>query len=405
MTAISAFAQSAVTIGGYLGGSLDNFRIGNINAARAGNSSENRVSDQSSRLMFNVAEDLGNGLSAVGQYDLRFKIDAAARIQSETSTTSPAVDPVTNGNIHVGLSSNNWGAVKLGRQDIHYTEQANLLPGGLYLAANQAPVVYGLQNSAIANWSRTPNLLWYVSPRISGVEASVGYSTNPLRTSATTEVEADVGSTTPQRKGSAQWLKLNYANGPLDMTFSRYDAKSDYMGSASTGAGAGGTAVNPQNDQLSQTLLVKYRVTPELRVALGRTANELTAVTAATAANSATAFNPAYAIGDKIKASANHASIGYQMGASNITLNWAKRGNVSYAGNEVDNTALTQTTLAYTYDLSKRTSVGVMYTALKAGTKTSGNLFYQGNNAYGGQVTAGLGETQTITSLALRHNF
>ena len=46
-----------------------------------------------------------------------------------------------------------------------------------------------------------------------------------------------------------------------------------------------------------------------------------------------------------------------------------------------------------------------MWTSLKSDANTATGLFYQSNNAYGGQLSNLNGETQTITSLAVRHNF
>ncbi len=357
-------------------------------------------------------EDLGGGLSAIGQYDLRFKVDAAARIQSESNNAAgqTAVDPVTNGNIHVGLRSKDLGTLKLGRQDIHYTEQAiSILPAGMYLAANQAPIAYAVGSSTIANWSRTPNLVWFESNRLSGIQASLGYSTNPVRSSTTTEVENDVGSSVKQRAGSGTWAKLNYQNGPVDLTYSRYSAKSDYIGSAAyaTNTGSSGTGLNAQNDQLSSTLLAKYQVTPQLRAALGYTQNTATAVAAnAALANTAFAYTPVYGVGDKIKNKATHAALSYDMGKNNFGVAYAKRGNTSYGATEAANSGVNQVSLAYTYNFSKNTAAGLMYTKQTAqNNATTPGLFYQGNNAYGGQLTGMRGETQSITSIALRTNF
>jgi len=412
LAATASFAQSSVSITGYFGGSYDQFKISSNNAARTGNQTESRVSDQSSRILFNVNEDLGGGLSAIAQYDLRFKVDAAARIQDEANNTAgnQAVDPVTNGNIHIGLRSKEWGTFKLGRQDIHYTEQAiSILPGGLYLAANQAPVVYRVSGFTVANWSRTPNLMWFESNRSGGFQASLGYSTNPLRSSATNEVENGIGSSATQKSGFGTWVKLNYLNGPLDLTYSVYNASSDYVGGAAygTNTGATGASINPQADQYSQTILAKYEITPAVRAALGYTRNTMTAVAAGAAANTAYSFVPAnYAVGDKLTANATHAALAYKVGSGTYGIAYAKRSNTTFGGVEADNSGLKQVTLSYTYDLSKNTAVGVMYTAQTAQDNlASPGLFYQGNNAYGGQVANMRGEKQSITSVALRTNF
>jgi len=384
-----------------------------------------------------VNEDLGGGLSAVGQYDLRFKVDAAARIQAEpsvalpavaastsvaavaakTTQQQPAVDPVTNGNIHVGLASKEWGAVRFGRQDVYYVEQPNLLPGGLFLAANQQPIFHSL---ATANASRTPNFLWYTSNNINGFTGQFGYSTNPLRASGTSEVESDVGGSlaASQRKGSGTYWKLNYVNGPVDATLTGIDYKSDYIGTggtdskAATGnlAGAAGTGQSPNADQKGSTFVVKFQVNPALRLAYGRSDEKQIIADlgglAQSTANAASWTNlPALNAGDTVSAVANSFSAAYVFGNNQLTYNFAKRGNLAVNGAEQANTGISQSTFAYNYNFSKNTSVGLMYTEQSVDSNAVGGLFYQGNNAYGGQVAALRGETQRITSFALRQNF
>ena len=385
LAATASFAQSSVTISGYLGASFDAASIANKNAARTGNTGETRVSDQSSRIIFGLVEDLGGGLKAIGQYDMRFNLDASARLQSET-TTNPTINPAPGGNSHVGLSSASLGTVRLGRQDVYYVDTPSLLPGGLYLAANMVPVYHSLAN---ANASRTPNMTWWTSPRMNGFEVTAAYSTNPLRTSGTYEVESDMGTTAAQRKGSGTMFRVNYTNGPLDVTLNTMDFKSDYMGGTSTGAGAQGAGLNANANQKGTNLVAKYDLGGGWKVAAG-TNNGATVATAT---------------GSETKANANAFSASYDLGAWNFAGHYAKRGNQKTDGVEAAGTDKTITSLAATYNFSKRTAVGVMYTALKSGANTNTGLFYQSNNAYGGQLTNLNGETQKITSVALRHSF
>jgi len=409
--AVAAGASAQVTISGYFGASYDSFSIGNANASRTGNTSETRISDQSSRIIFGVSEDLGGGLKAIGQYDMRFNLDAAARNQSETTTAgsnanatpattvagangliSPTVNFAAGGNSHVGLSSTSFGTVRLGRQDIYYVDTPSLLPGGLYLGANMAPVYHSL---AAANVSRTPNLGWWTSNRINGFEGTVAYSTNPLRTSGTNEVENDMGTANAQRKGSGYMLRLNYTNGPIDATLNTMDFKSDYIyGTAYTAnAGAGGAVENGNADQKGTNLVVKYAVNNQLKIAVGANQGQTSAFTGAGAAS------------DVTKGNATAFSASYDMGAWNFAMHQANRGNTNKNGVETANTGLSITSLAATYNFSKRTAAGLMWTTLKADSGTKSALFYQSNNAYGGQMVGFNGETHNITSLALRHNF
>ncbi|MEO7157049.1 MAG: porin, partial [Vicinamibacterales bacterium] len=109
-----ALAQSSVTISGIFKVSLDNQRIGSPVAARAGtNTSETRIADDSSRVIFNVVEDLGGGLQAIAQLDWRIQFDQG--------------QDAISGNNHVGLRSKSMGRIFVGRQDLHYfNRESNL---------------------------------------------------------------------------------------------------------------------------------------------------------------------------------------------------------------------------------------------------------------------------------------
>jgi predicted porin len=107
-----AFAQaSSVTISGFFKVGLENINYSNSVSTRL-NSSQNRVVDNSSRIIFNSVEDLGNGLSAIGQLDVRFDPSQAS--------TAPTSNPIGSGNSYVGLRSTSWGTLTTGRWDLHY---------------------------------------------------------------------------------------------------------------------------------------------------------------------------------------------------------------------------------------------------------------------------------------------
>ena len=85
---VAAFAQSSVTITGVFKGGFESLKYSN--SAKA-NQSQTGVVDDSSRVIFNVREDLGGGLAAIGQVDMRFGTDSGALSAA--------------GNNHVGLQS------------------------------------------------------------------------------------------------------------------------------------------------------------------------------------------------------------------------------------------------------------------------------------------------------------
>ena len=70
------------------------------------------------------------------------------------------------GNSHIGLDSKSYGRLIFGRQDLHWfnTESELGIPGAL--AADSASILSfaGGGNKAIANATRTPNVVHYRTP-------------------------------------------------------------------------------------------------------------------------------------------------------------------------------------------------------------------------------------------------
>ena len=398
-TVSSSFAQSSVTISGFLHGSYDTFSVKNAGATRTGNKSENRVTDNSSRIIFGVVEDLGGGLSAVGQVDMRFGLDAQQRFAPDDQPGATKVNPAgfagTTGNNHVGLSSKSMGAIRLGRQDIHYTEGAHFNHTATATIASSINILHaapGAGNSSSANWSRTPNLLWYTSPTINGLNATLGYSTNGTRTSGGfMEQENDMASN--QRKGSTAYQRLSYTNGPVALVYSNVNSKSDWIG---TGAISAGASVNSQsqanNDQSSSIITGKYTM-GNFSLGYASATNKRNSVATAT-------------LGLETKVATNQLGLGYKTGAHNFAYTLSNKGDTKQAGVTLANTGAKQTSVVYGYDLSKRTSVNVAMVNLKNESGASMALFYNGENAVGSYGSAALaGETHKATAISLKHTF
>ena len=101
-----ALAQSSVTISGVFKASVQQYKLGNASAARAGsNTSQGMVHDDSSAIRFNVVEDLGGGLAAIGQVDWRIVMDAHTNIAGSAGFTGGNPNDNAGGNTYVGLRS------------------------------------------------------------------------------------------------------------------------------------------------------------------------------------------------------------------------------------------------------------------------------------------------------------
>ena len=163
-----------------------------------------------------------------------------------------------------------------------------------------------------------------------------------------------MGTANAQRKGSGYMLRLNYTNGPIDATLNTMDYKSDYIGGTAyaTNTGAGGAILNGNSDQKGTNLVVKYAVNNQLKVAVGTNQGQTSAFTTAGAPGAVT------------KANAVAFSASYDMGAWNFAMHQANRGNQTVDGVESANTGKSITSLAATYNFSKRTAAGLMYTCL-----------------------------------------
>ena len=425
LAATSAFAQSSVTISGFANGSYDMFSIGNANATRgAANKSENRVSDNGTRIIFGMNEDLGGGLRAVAQLDLRPVLDAGGRLHAvcgtpavaaqtaiantSTNTTtavaaqtaasaavcSPAVNPLNGGNSHIGLSSATLGTIRLGRQDLHYVENGNFAPAANSTIQSHAGLlVTAAIGSSVGRATRTSNLVWYTSPTIQGFTGTVGISTMGSATSGNPEVENDLAS--GQRKGGTEYFRLGYTNGPLTAVYSQISEKSDYIGTPAIGL-TGNNAIYAANaatpDRKGNMITAKYDF-GVARVGLALANNESRAYAAGVA-------------GDVSKRSNTQVGVAVPMGANTFALTYTKVGSVKVNGTESANTGATAIALAYSHDLSKRTQLFVGMNRIKNQASGTHSMFYNADNAVGSLGSTALGgETHKATSIGLRHAF
>ena len=404
-----------MTITGYFGASYDSFSVSN--AARSGNTSETRVSDQSSRIIFGVKEDLGGGLAAIGQYDMRFNVDAQARINAVCATPAVAAqtagaaavaqtkadaagcavpNPISSGNSHLGLASKSMGVFRLGRQDIHYTENGHFNPAALPLLHNAS----GVANTAaagtiVSRTSRTANLIWWTSPKFNNFDVTAGYSTNSQAASGQQDTENDMASN--QRKGGTTYIRLSYAQGPLAVVYSTINEKLDWIGTAATAPGVTGgpaaqAAQGAQADRNGNIITAKYDF-GSFKLGAAYFQNESTAYSGGV--SGATSKRNAYQLG-----------LGVPMGVQNIALTYTKVGSVKANGVESADTGATHTTLAYSYDFSKMTQGVLAYTVLNNQTNGAHSLFYNGDNVVGtiGSAAAA-GEKHSATSVGLRVSF
>jgi predicted porin len=368
LLAAPAFAQSNVTISGLVKAGYDHYDIND----RAGFEAEERISDQSSRIIFAGTEDLGGGLKAFFQFDTRINVDTAA---------AGGGTNLGGGNTGVGLQGN-WGKFTLGRWDIHYNEfgavESNRA-GSLQTSAG-AGIMSQVNGTFITTTSRTPNLAKYDSPVVGGFSGTLAVSTNARANEGTGDADGS--------DGEAWTVAARYAAGPLVAGVSYYDE--DREGAVT--AGQKNNAVPPTTtttgDQKGVRAWVGYTFPMGLKVGLGwdRSENRMAEGEGFT------------------KRNAWILPVSYIVGPHAVYLTYARAGNLSgpNAGAGTSDTGANQWTLGYDYALSKRTSVGAFYTRLNNKANARYDFFGLGSS---GATATNNGNDPRQIYIGMAHSF
>ena len=393
--AVPALAQTNVTISGKFVGGYDNYSVKDCQVA-SDCRSESRFSDQSSRVIFNIVEDLGGGLKAWGQLDARFLVDTGGSNAAGTNQWA-------SGNTGMGLMHASWGKVTLGRWDMHYDEiwkyiggnragsqQTNLADGLMSQVATTAGGATTAQTVGFA--SRTANLLMWDSPNWNGFTGSLAYSTNPANganegSGVTSAVNSGNGG-----GGYAWTAAIRYNNGPWAAGYAHWSSESEnQLNVAATGAN-----VAAVNNLRGDRIWLGYSFAMGLKLGFGYdwSRNDNAAAGALTTTNQ--------------KRGAWYLPVSYSWGPHAIYAQYARAGDTS---NDMGlDTGASAWNIGYDYAFSKRTSMGIYYTQLN--NKTGGNynlksLGGSGATAIGSGAagTTGLGADARQWYIGMAHSF
>lgn len=360
LIAVPALAQTNVTISGRAVAGWESYRLSDCTAGFSCRS-ESRVSDQSSRIIFNVNEDLGGGLKAWAQMDMRYANDLGGIGMT--------------GNTGLGLMGG-WGKFTIGRWDVHYGELGaiegnragslqTLLGPGIMSQVSSGPAAAGLVT--VANGTRTPNLLMWDSPNWNGFTARLAYSTS----FAAGEGSGRSAAGTPNPGGGSAWTgTVRYNNGPWTAGVSYWNGNTE----ARPAAGAS------SNDQDGWKAWAGYTFAMGLKVGLGYDRSNIDR------------------FGGDHHRNAWLLPVSYSWGPHAVYAKYARAGKVS----NVANSSANAWGLGYDYAFSKRTSAGVYYTKVN----NSRGAFYDmfGLGASGGTATA-VGEDARQLYIGMAHNF
>ena len=367
------YAQSSVTLSGNIKAGVAQTKYSN--GAAGTNGSGLSVADGSSRFLIGGTEDLGGGLKAVFQIDTRYRVD--------DNGAAPASSPLAGGNTFVGLSGG-LGMIQLGKMDTHYCLGSD--QHGSRATALQASscAILGFVNgsgaaTAIANASRSQNIIRYTTPNFAGFQGQLNYSTN---------WQGAEGAPGDTAKGRAVAAGLNYGNGPLKAGVSFWDAKSENR-----------TAGVARADQSAGTAFIDWNF-GVATVGLTFDQSELENTAAGVGVASTQLKRRAWSI-----------PVTVPLGAGTFLLTYTKARDLKASGFATPaataaaeaNTGASLWSVGYDYALSKRTSLGVSYARLN--NKAAGGYALYTQGALNGTPNNAVGQDASQFYLGVRHAF
>ncbi len=360
------------------------------NTTDTSKTSQTRLMDQTSKLGFKIAHDLGQGMTGLAQVESRFYLGNGGNNTQDKAE-------VGSRNTFVGLGSNDFGTVRLGRYDNAYKLSLKAAAPYIYNNINDASAEYGDKQIMTRLGGRMGDMVAYESPKFNGLQALVSYnmgkdSDNGLGaadySAATATTKVSSVSQLPGTLMPQTALSLAYAQGPITAAFGyttisnaawQLDGSSSTKAAFNTTAGAsfGLTAY-----QLGgQYTFGEYSVGGMYEV----TSSNQKGVSAAKDFDQSQAT---YALIGAYKSGPHEAHLRYAV-ASDVT------GNTGTTALKAD-TGATQYSLMYAYEINKSVKFVSSYTNLanKANAKfTSASGFAVDTGATMSQIAIGLAAT------------
>ena len=342
----ASFAQSTVTLSGIV-----DVGVKNVSKVAAGSATTSVGSGNNNRVAFSATEDLGGGLKAIANAQMRF--DPA------TGTAESAnARPLFQGETRVGLTGG-FGTVQLGRglTALQLPNGGNSDPWGVTTVAGSVYAAGFATDYAAGGEGRIDQGIWYTSPSLNGLTISGSFSPRKIVTAAVAGVTAvpasanlttgvvtpAVAAVTASAAGVSkthQSINLTYAQGPLSVSL--------------------GNERNRANDQITQIYgnydLGVAKVFASYATIKGGTAEEQrfggTFAAAAAAVNTGTTTNTQVAANGKIKNWTIGATAPLSAAAT-LRVGYSQWNGNGADGQQDDN----KLGLGVKYDLSKRTFV------------------------------------------------
>lgn len=339
----AALAQSSVSIYGRVNTSVEHQKQGNVSATG--------MVSNSSFIGIKGTEDLGNGLKAGFVLESQFNSD-----NGSGAGTNGALNFERNSEVNL---SGNFGMVRLGSFDPYsYSVTADAVSMHNHDTGPTADALYSLAASK-------GNVIAYRTPTIAGFDAELQYRFGE-KAKKTFTSQGLPTITDGQDEGG--WnLGANYANGPLGLGFGYSTEKIKSLTTTDSGK------------KQQYAFRASYQIA-DLTLA-GYYQKQKNSSTGTTAKRDVFRLAAMYVIG----ASELHANYGK---ASKAKVNGAKSGN-----------SANQWTLAYNYNLSKRTKVYALYSNMSH-TDTAG---YESPQSF--SLTPTSGDKFRTMGVGIRHLF
>lgn len=305
--------------------------------------------NDNNRLGFRGVEDLGNGFKAIFNLEKRFDLNDGTAGNSNTASykgTKNAKQKDWDGPTFVGLASENWGKVQLGRVNELSTETIRKFDPFNQIGIGSQ--IYSVQRNA-----RIDNTVRYNSPDWSGFSFGASYSLG-----CNTKGENAIAPAYSGADNDGYGINLSYNNGPFSST-------------------ANWSRVADSNDSSVWNIGLGYKVLPTLRLSASYEDTNSKGWKGGNGAASGTTANPdGYSSALKARERNLLVGLGWHVGPGRLD------GSVQY--NRLKDTAfLTDTadswkySVGYTWFLSKRTSLYGFLAYTDYGDRETGN-FYSG---------------------------
>ena len=360
--ALPGVALAQVTISGTFELGLSQAKASDapVRTAAGFNTSSN-IMRNAANLRFGMTEDLGGGTSFFGLYEMRPILDASVGAADNSAPSGS-----TSAQSYLGLRNAAWGSVRAGaiavwtaRGSVEGAPKA-FQHSSTNLTSYQQITATGAVTSVIAGRQR--NVVYYESPKMGAFSVNLGYSTSPQGD--------DSDLTVATRKGSGQYFAPEFDAGFAKFGWTNAKQKADTNTSLYKGN--------------------KFHVTGKI----GPVSTGINYVTwkGETAAGLNNLNTKSWSV-----------PVNYTMGVHTFGLVLAKAGDNK---NVVGDQSAKQTSIAYNYNLSKRTWLSLSHVKLKNATGAAYDLAsHTGTMDGAAGFTSGIGEDLTSTTFGLHHTF